>query len=232
MKKVGRFASEVYRIINANSHITAGEAFEIYKINHPDTIRSRNEVAKRISELQKAGLVQKVNTTTCAYTGSLATTWAVTGANEGVRFSTEAAETNKGLEPASAYQAPQVNSFGCSAVEDEDDDDDCPSINEPDYARLSEGGGERCDYNEHDCDGCGHDHPVQLNEMSREEKASEIARMAGEPCVAMDVDDVSFLRACARALDTIETRPVYRTVFKAFGLNGKVKQLRKALRYF
>jgi hypothetical protein len=226
MKTVGRFASEVYRIIKANSHITAGEAFGIYRINHPNTIRSRNEVAKRISDLQKLGLLTKVSMTTCAYTGALATTWEITGNDEDVRFSTAGAEPeaefNPG-EPAGAEETisvythsapPAVNSFGCSFDEDDFDDEEV----------------EPCTHCEcHSEAPCA---PEPIYNMPRDQKAEELTRLAGETVAAVDDDDLRFLRTCRYALDTIEERPMFRMAFKAFGLNGKVQQLRKALRYF
>jgi len=223
MKTVGRFASEVYRIIKANSHITAGEAFGIYRINHPNTIRSRNEVAKRISDLQKLGLLTKVSMTTCAYTGALATTWEITGHDEDVRFSTAGAEPEAELNPGeslfiSVYPhsaPPAVNSFGCAF--DGDDFDDEVETCTPDTCQC---------HRETPCA------PEPIYNMPRDQKAEELTRIGGETVKAMDDNDLCFLRTCRYALDTIEERPMFRMAFKAFGLNGKVQQLRKALRYF
>lgn len=229
MKTVGRFASEVYRIIKANSHITAGEAFGIYRINHPNTIRSRNEVAKRISDLQKLGLLTKVSMTTCAYTGALATTWEITGNDEDVRFSTAGAEPESVLptvetegaeETLSVYtqSAPSsINSFGCTFDEDDFNDEEDESCTH----------NVRCECH---CEiPCA---PEPIYNMTRDQKAEELTRIGGETVKAVDDDDLNFLRTCRYALDTIEDRPMFRMAFKAFGLNGKVQQLRKALRYF
>lgn len=222
MQKVGKFASEVYSILSQNSHVTAGEAFEIYKLDNPATIRSRNEVAKRISDLQRLGLVSKVSMTECSYTGALATTWTTTGRTDGIKF-TEIEKESKFTTPP-----PAVNAFGSSFDKDDDCEDEC--------------------YN---CEGCDCDEdadetpplydldrsekakaPTSLNDLDRSEKAKEITRLAEERCEAVDSDDQLFLRDCKKALDLLDKHPIYRTLFKMFGLMGKVKQMKKALRYF
>lgn len=96
MKTFGKFASEVYRMICNNPSKTAGELFQTYKINHPDTIRSRNEVAKRISELKEDGVVRADGKRSCDFTGFYANTWTVAAfVSSDVRFSTEEAEQQR-----------------------------------------------------------------------------------------------------------------------------------------
>jgi len=210
MQKVGKFASEVYGILSQNSHVTAGEAFEIYKLDNPTTIRSRNEVAKRISDLQRLGLVSKVSMTECSYTGALATTWTTTGRTDGIRF-TEIEKESKFIAPP-----PAVNAFGSSF-----DDDDCESDCED----------KRCNCGCWDCDEDADETPP-LYDLDRSEKAKEITRLAEERCEAVDSDDQLFLRNCKNALESLDSHPIYRKLFKMFGLMGKVDQMKKALRYF
>lgn len=234
MKKVGRFASEVYRIISGNSHITAGEAFEIYRARNPQTIRSRNEVAKRISDLQKLGLVVKVNTTTCAYTGSQATTWDITGVTEGIVFSEKSPEKDAVARTVfqavntqlrfSPLAAPDSNPFGESYEEETLEKGTCCC---DDCVRELEAVEEAEENEEEDEEAF-----PSISSMSRPDKAERLSDIAGEPVVAMDVSDELFLRQCRRALDALESRPIVRMLAKSMGLNGKIEQLKRALRYF
>lgn len=85
MKKIGQFASEVMALIYGEPiGLTAGEAFMLYKRRYPETNRSRNEVAKRISELKDKRLVAKKDTVTCCFSGRTVTEWGVT--QKGVNY--------------------------------------------------------------------------------------------------------------------------------------------------
>lgn len=95
MKKIGRFASEIFRMIKANPDRTIGELFQQYKINFPNTLRSRNEVAKRVNELENMGLVfPSWLRRKCQWSGREAYTWlAATEVSPTVQFSSLPAES-------------------------------------------------------------------------------------------------------------------------------------------
>jgi hypothetical protein len=75
---LGPFQQDVYTILKKRA-MTAGEAAEHYAQSYPGTNRGRNEVAKRISELTRMGLVQNTGKTVdCPVTGYNATIWKTT----------------------------------------------------------------------------------------------------------------------------------------------------------
>lgn len=85
MRKIGKFASEVLGVIsNHPIGLTAGEAFLLYQKSYPGTNRSRNEVAKRISELKSDRFVTKRDAVKCVFSGRTATEWGVT--SKGVKY--------------------------------------------------------------------------------------------------------------------------------------------------
>jgi hypothetical protein len=76
--KFGPFLSEVFVIIrDADRPITAGEVFQVYDSNHSGTTRSRNEVAKRVSELAGCGAIAYCGKEPCAFSGETVSTWQV-----------------------------------------------------------------------------------------------------------------------------------------------------------
>ena len=76
---VGPFQLDVYNIFYNHGPITAGQAWSHYKVQHPNTQRGRNEVAKRVSELQTLGVMKETGMkTTCPVTGFEAMLWDVT----------------------------------------------------------------------------------------------------------------------------------------------------------
>jgi hypothetical protein len=89
--KLGRFDSAVFSILLENPRLTAGEIFDLYKDIYPNTLRSRNEVAKRLSKLQNQGLVEKGLVGQCYRTMHSATTW-VPNRDAKVELSQEPAE--------------------------------------------------------------------------------------------------------------------------------------------
>ena len=85
MKKIGKFASEVLALIYSKPiGLTAGEAFLLYKKTHPDTDRSRNEVAKRVSELKHKRFLVKKDVVKCCFSGRSVAEWGVT--SKGVNY--------------------------------------------------------------------------------------------------------------------------------------------------
>lgn len=70
---------ELFELICRNPKRTAGEIWEMYANLHPTTDRSRNELAKRISDLANLGLVKTSGRVLCPVSGRLATRWVATG---------------------------------------------------------------------------------------------------------------------------------------------------------
>ncbi len=142
MRKLGRFISEVYRILDdSNSPATAGEVFAVYQSKFPATKRSRGEVAKRLTDLMNAGLVSKVGTTTCQYSGCAASTWGTLGLND----------LDLSDEPAEETVAPPESGCDCSVCscrEEEEEEEvynDVATMSRDEKARrITELAGEEC----------------------------------------------------------------------------------------
>jgi len=71
---------DVFEIICESPGVTGGEVFLRYRAINPKTDRSRNEIAKRISDLRKMGAIKSYGSTPCPYTGKNVLRWAPTGA--------------------------------------------------------------------------------------------------------------------------------------------------------
>lgn len=69
--------SEILDIFRADGPMTAGEAARLYADSNPGTGRSRNEIAKRISELKNRGELVEVGTRKCTETGRNVIIWSV-----------------------------------------------------------------------------------------------------------------------------------------------------------
>lgn len=69
---VGPFQLEVYNILYSGGPMTAGEAWRVYAARHPKSARGRNEVAKRVSELARFGLIEELGERPCNATGFVA----------------------------------------------------------------------------------------------------------------------------------------------------------------
>ena len=225
--KLGRFASEVYRMIAANDGLTAGELFMIYKSNHPNTIRSRNEVAKRVSDLKNADLVYEDGVAVCRLTNRMAAVLQANSIPDGITLSTEPAE---GKTPVAVVEnfddegsdscqcdcgcpCSRVNSFGEGDIQCDEEvvDEFEPETLSPERVRDTS--------------------PRQLHELSREEKAKEISRLMQEDFLTMDKDDEAFLRECKSEIGRLMSHPLFKTLAPA-ELKDKAKKLEKALRYF
>lgn len=81
MKKVvlKGIAKDVLSIICDQPGLTGGEIFIEYKKKNPKTTRSRNELAKRISDLREYGAVKPHGKTLCPLTGKNVNKWYITG---------------------------------------------------------------------------------------------------------------------------------------------------------
>lgn len=64
---------------NNKDPITVGEIYSFYKIKYPKTQRSRNELAKRISDLCNWGVVKPFGTKRCPITNRSANVYVLTG---------------------------------------------------------------------------------------------------------------------------------------------------------
>lgn len=210
--QLGRFVSEVYRILVANAGTTAGEIFIIYRTNHPNTIRSRNEVAKRISELKNLGLVDSDGSTVCNLTGFRANTWFARALPSSISLSTEKAEKS---EQFVSKDEDECRGCGCGCAKD-------------DWTEAAESFD---DEEEIDDDLEEFEAPVSFKGHSREEKAKKISEQAGEQCVAMDPEDEQTLHDCKIALKTLVSNPLFRSLAPA-DFKKKAKKLEQALRYF
>lgn len=69
---------DVYKIINSNKNITTGEIWRKYASMN-DNGRSRNEIAKRVSDLENWGAIKNVGIRECEVTGRLVKSYEVTG---------------------------------------------------------------------------------------------------------------------------------------------------------
>lgn len=202
--KLGRFISEVYRILIANQGATAGEVFMVYRVNNPNTIRSRNEVAKRISELRNLGLVDSDGTTVCGLTSCRATRWIGYSLPFSITLSTEKPEKSEYF--VDNFATPSDESFWAKATSEFEDEE----INDDTEPYPS---------------------PEDFQTLSRDEKAKRISAQAGEQCLAMDPADVQMLHDCRIALGTFADHPLLKALAPA-DLKEKVKKLEQALRYF
>ena len=72
-------ALDVFGIVVRKPGLTTGEIYTQYKLANPKTQRSRNELAKRVSDLQSWGVLTKNGVTICSYTGHQAYRWVATG---------------------------------------------------------------------------------------------------------------------------------------------------------
>jgi len=75
MRVMGAFISQIYKIVDENPGITAGEIFENYQRTYPRTKRSRGEVAKRLTQLLERNLAEKGDTRVCEYSKFKVSTW-------------------------------------------------------------------------------------------------------------------------------------------------------------
>lgn len=76
---ISGIALDVFGIICNNPDLTVGEVYKIYKEKNPNTTRSRNELAKRVSDLKSYGAVRTNGQTICGVTGRKAYTLVATG---------------------------------------------------------------------------------------------------------------------------------------------------------
>lgn len=220
--KLGRFASEVYRMVAANDGLTAGELFMIYKANHPNTIRSRNEVAKRVSDLKNADLVYEDGVAICRLTNHTATLLQANSIPDGVVLSTESAEGKTLVSFAEKFDDEE-----CAVDDAHEVSGDCQCDCGCPCSKLNSfGEGDiQCD------EEVVRESPVQLHTLSREEKAKEISRLMQEDFLTMDKDDEAFLRECKSEIGRLMSHPLFKTLAPA-ELKDKAKKLEKALRYF
>lgn len=72
-------ALDVLRIVEAKPDMTAGEIYKRYVKMNPGTTRSRNEIAKRVSDLKNWGAIKISGTKNCSLTGRKTSTWKMTG---------------------------------------------------------------------------------------------------------------------------------------------------------
>ena len=218
--KLGRFASEVYRIIAANENLTAGEVFMIYKTNHPNTIRSRNEVAKRVSDLKAADLVYEDGSSVCQLTNRRAGCLMANTIPDDVTLSHERAESQTPTTTVADFidalpdehEACRPCGCGCS----------CATMNS-----FGEHGYVECDEEVVE----EYQAPYSLENLSREDKAKEISRLMQEEFLTIDKDDEVFLRDCKVAIVRMLSNPLFKTLAPA-DMKDKAKKLEKALRYF
>jgi hypothetical protein len=216
-KQLGRFISEVYRIISANPMSTAGEIFAIYKINNPGTIRSRNEVAKRVSELVKWGLAEYVGTDVCKFSGKSANT---IRAKKNV---TDYSLSDKEPEKKPVVDCSHLDCNKCGRCFDEDDFDaaeECSWDNPSEsFCRGCEDNGScsnyTCDTDDCDCGCCG-DAPATEHKPD-----------------VLDAEDRDILRQIRLELEGLEHNPLFNAVAHLVpGVSEKAKRLKKALRNF
>jgi len=73
-------ALDVYGIITRNPNLTVGEIFRKYKGKYPQTTRSRNELAKRVTDLESWGAIATTAAGRCPTSGRMAMKYAATGA--------------------------------------------------------------------------------------------------------------------------------------------------------
>lgn len=72
-------ALDVYRIISESPNITVGEIYKQYRARRPKFGRSRNEIAKRVRDLEVWGAVSKAGKSVCDLTGKTVYTFCITG---------------------------------------------------------------------------------------------------------------------------------------------------------
>lgn len=72
-------ALDVYEIISESPTSTVGEIFRKYKAKRPRFARSRNEIAKRVRDLEVWGAIRKDGAAKCEFSGRNVSTFIVTG---------------------------------------------------------------------------------------------------------------------------------------------------------
>lgn len=72
-------ALDVYKIISESPNITVGEIYKQYRARRPKFGRSRNEIAKRVRDLEVWGAVSKAGKSVCDLTGKTVYTFCITG---------------------------------------------------------------------------------------------------------------------------------------------------------
>jgi hypothetical protein len=124
--KVGKLASAVYSIVVNNPNSTIGEVFEVYKQTYPTTTRSRNEIAKRVSELRADGLLAERGSRKCDCSGRSAMVLVANRA-VGVEFSSDlpeetVQETAKDFDSREEMAEHITSQYGekCVAMDEED----------------------------------------------------------------------------------------------------------------
>lgn len=75
---------DIFEIVCHNPGATVGEIWEIYLRLNPSTSRSRNELAKRMSDLANLGVVKPKSRVVCPVTGRSASRWFPSGNTPGV----------------------------------------------------------------------------------------------------------------------------------------------------
>ena len=76
---LGGIALDVFEIFCDNDGATAGEVFLAYKKLFPNTSRSRNEIAKRVSDLVNWGVIRRQGSAICPMTHKNVSCYVVTG---------------------------------------------------------------------------------------------------------------------------------------------------------
>jgi len=69
---------DIYEIISENHGLTVGELAAYYKKRYPRTDRGRNELAKRVTELQQMGAIRTEGKIICSRSGRQAAVFVVT----------------------------------------------------------------------------------------------------------------------------------------------------------
>ena len=78
-KALKGIALDVFGIVCKTPGLTGGEVFREYVKMYPDTDRSRNEIAKRLSDLSNWGALDTNGTTVCPESLRTASRWVPTG---------------------------------------------------------------------------------------------------------------------------------------------------------
>jgi len=119
--KVKGICLDVFEIFCESNGMTGGEVFMKYKKKNPRTKRSRNEIAKRISDLSGMGAIKAKGTAHCPLTGKNVTRWFLTG-DEPVRKKTvrkTTAATDVFTDGTSAIYPPAETTSGYVAPVDD-----------------------------------------------------------------------------------------------------------------
>lgn len=78
-KALSGIALDVFEIVCNAPGVTAGEIFMAYKKKYPNTSRARNELAKRVSDLNNWGVIKPTGVTICPYSKRDASQYEPTG---------------------------------------------------------------------------------------------------------------------------------------------------------